>query len=610
MSLRATPARWFEALIPRPSIARAVELLAASGCVQLERERGSVQPLPDYTALAGPLETYRAIRQRYLGYWPAPRFEPTARDALLEKRLKAALEGLQRWVGTGAPLVDRIEALRRERHELQRLADFLALVLDQPGLDLSAVAAAQAPLAGALLVVADHATVPELSEHIIMARAEGGGFGYLLLLGPEPEVRQLVQASGGRETRVLPLPAWLKGAPAAALNDVSQRIAQQDRDIEEAYAALAKLADGMSLARVLGELRRLEWLARHLEGIPVSEYLARVTGWTCADDAAALAAPLHAAGIPAVLNMLPAPRGMYPPTLAQNPAWARPFELFTRLAGTPGRNEADPTPLVAVVAPLMFGYMFGDVGQGAVLLLAGLLLRRRWPALGMLVPGGVMAMLFGVLFGSVFCREDLFAPLWLAPLHEPLTVLAAPLAAGAVLILFGMLLGGLEEQWAGRGRVWLETDAGLVPLYLGMLAMLWVPLAGLALATAGLVWFVAGPALVARAQRHESIGAHAGELPERVLALAVNTLSFVRVGAFAIAHAGLAAAVTTLAQAAGDAALVVMVLGNVVILVLEGLVVSIQTSRLILFEFFVRFVRAEGRPFRALAPPSAGGSAS
>ena len=85
----------------------------------------------------------------------------------------------------------------------------------------------------------------------------------------------------------------------------------------------------------------------------------------------------------------------------------------------------------------------------------------------------------------------------------------------------------------------------------------------------------------------------------------INTLSFARVGAFALAHAGLASAVVALARA-GDSALVgviVLVLGNVLILVVEGLVVSIQTTRLVLFEFFTRFFRPEGREFRPLAAP-------
>lgn len=606
MSLRVRPARWFEAVVPRPSVARAVEILAGAGCVQLERDRVPSSELPDYSAVREPLAAYRALRQRYLGYWPAPEYQPTLKDRLMEARATTALGALQDWVRQAAPIVDHLEAVRHDRHELQRLAEFLALVADRSDLDLAAVATAQPPLAGALLVVPEHAHVPPLSDQVIQVLVEGNRFRYLMALGPAAEIAELAQQLGGREARAVPLPQWLPPSPQEALTRATERLAQLDTDLEHDYARLAKIEGAAALPGVLGELRRIEWLTPYLEGIPVSEYLARITGWTSATTTAELATPLQAAGIPGVVNFLPAPGRLQPPTLPHNPWWARPFELFVNLLGTPGRNEADPTLLVALVAPLLFGYMFADVGQGFVLLVAGLLLRRRVPALGMLLPGGLLAMVFGALFGSVFCREGLIEPLWLLPLESPLPVLAAPLALGAVLIAGGLLLAGVEEQWAGRGRIWLESDAGMIAVYLGVLTALFAPRIGLPVATAGVLWYVAGPALVPRSLRHESIGAHAGELFERVLQLAVNTVSFVRVGAFAIAHAGLAAAVTSLADAtSGFAALLILVVGNLVILVLEGMVVSVQTTRLVLFEFFVRFVRAEGRPFRALIPPSA-----
>ena len=96
-----------------------------------------------------------------------------------------------------------------------------------------------------------------------------------------------------------------------------------------------------------------------------------------------------------------------------------------------------------------------------------------------------------------------------------------------------------------------------------------------------------------------------GELLERTVQILVNTVSFARVGAFALAHAGLSAAVVALAQATGSATgeIAALVVGNVLILVLEGLVVGIQTTRLILFEFFVRFFESRGREFRPLLPP-------
>jgi V/A-type H+-transporting ATPase subunit I len=108
------------------------------------------------------------------------------------------------------------------------------------------------------------------------------------------------------------------------------------------------------------------------------------------------------------------------------------------------------------------------------------------------------------------------------------------------------------------------------------------------------------------ARRLGALAPAAGHVFEQIFQLAVNTLSFTRVGAFALAHAGLSSAIVALAASAGHplAAFLVMLLGNLIVLVLEGLVVSIQTTRLILFEFFIRFLTAQGRPFRPLPPPT------
>jgi V/A-type H+-transporting ATPase subunit I len=138
-------------------------------------------------------------------------------------------------------------------------------------------------------------------------------------------------------------------------------------------------------------------------------------------------------------------------------------------------------------------------------------------------------------------------------------------------------------------------------------------LAGLAapgaawLAVIGALWYVGGHAGIDRTHPLRAAGVAAAELVEQGMRLAVNTLSFARVGAFALAHAGLSQAVLSLAEATPSAAgwWVVLVAGNLLIIALEGLVVSIQTTRLILFEFFIRFLRGEGRPFRPVAPPTA-----
>jgi V/A-type H+-transporting ATPase subunit I len=102
-----------------------------------------------------------------------------------------------------------------------------------------------------------------------------------------------------------------------------------------------------------------------------------------------------------------------------------------------------------------------------------------------------------------------------------------------------------------------------------------------------------------------SLAAAAGTLIESVLQLLLNTVSFVRVGAFALAHAGLSLTFAIMAAAVDSHVFgaLILLLGNLIVIMLEGLVVSIQSTRLILFEFFIRFLRATGRTFRPLAAP-------
>jgi V/A-type H+-transporting ATPase subunit I len=248
--------------------------------------------------------------------------------------------------------------------------------------------------------------------------------------------------------------------------------------------------------------------------------------------------------------------------------------------------------------------MFGDIGQGLVLALAGWLLRHRLPVLRLLVPGGIAAAFFGWVFGSVFGREDLIAPLWLHPIQHPLPVLLVPIIGGAILLAIGLALGALGAWWEHRFEDWLRDDAALLLTFGGSLLAFVTP-AGAWMAAAGVVWAIAA-ALMHKPTTRSAFSA-LGQLLEHTIQVLINTLSFARVGAFALAHAGLASAVIALADATGSALsyALVLVLGNVLILVVEGLVVSIQTTRLVLFEFFTRFFRAEGREFRPLAAPPA-----
>jgi V/A-type H+-transporting ATPase subunit I len=417
-------------------------------------------------------------------------------------------------------------------------------------------------------------------------------------------VAALDQALAARKARSIALPDDLPEDPASVAGSLEAHRAAIAAREQSARAELEAHGREHGLPSALGELALAAWLVAHVPELPVTEHFAWVTGWCSDADDARLKAVLDARGLHYLLRFTPAPEDAVPPSVLRNPAWAQPFEVFGRLMGVPGTREADPSIVLALVAPVMFGYMFGDVVQGLVVAVAGFVLRNRLPALRLLVPGGLMAIVFGFAFGSVFAREDLIAPLWLHPLAEPLTVLGTALGFGVLLIVVGLLLNALQFHWRSESGRWLATDAGILVAYLGLVGTV---LDGRALwaVPAGLAWTLAGSALLADHDRLGALGHAAGEALERMLQLGVNTVSFVRVGAFALAHAGLSTAVVGIAEAAGPAYWPVLLIGNAAIIALEGLVVGIQTTRLILFEFFIRFLTARGRPFEPLTPPPA-----
>jgi hypothetical protein len=92
------------------------------------------------------------------------------------------------------------------------------------------------------------------------------------------------------------------------------------------------------------------------------------------------------------------------------------------LWGTPEAREVDPSGLLALLVPLLFGYMFPDVGHGLLLVLFALLFSKRWPDIRFLLPCGLAAMAFGLLFGDLFGFDDLIPALWLKPLEQPIIV--------------------------------------------------------------------------------------------------------------------------------------------------------------------------------------------
>lgn len=318
-----------------------------------------------------------------------------------------------------------------------------------------------------------------------------------------------------------------------------------------------------------------------------------------------------------------------PPTKLKNLKIARPFEFFVDMYGLPGYGDVDVTSFVAITYTVIFGLMFGDVGQGFVLMLAGFLMwKLKNMALGKaLIPCGISSMIFGFVFGSVFGYEHMLDPVYKAvgmsgkPLEvmESInTVLLIAIGIGVGLVCVAILINiyaCIKRKCFGEAIFSQNGIVGLV-FYMAAACFAFNFMSGTTLianSTLGIILGVGAVLLMIKEipigiiDKHpdwkpESIGdflaQNVFELLEYVLSYASNTVSFLRVGAFVLVHAGMMMVVFSLAGESEN--IFVVILGNILVIALEGLLTGIQVLRLEFYEMFSRFYEGNGRPFNAI----------
>jgi V/A-type H+-transporting ATPase subunit I len=603
MSFRPQQAQWFELLVVRDDLGVALDILARSARVELQSHGETREPilLPDYREM---LDEFDGLKRRYDRFWPRPGANPEDERVEPHAMLEGGLRRVRAWRDTAAASVERLEREHQRLHDLTLLANlFREAGRNLPSLD--GLAGAGPMLAVRLYQLPSQEWPTGLPSTVLTQRLDSADGVFLLAVGLEAAVVELGNELESARARQVAIPATLPASPRAADQAIRTELERTTAEISALSEALEHLHERHSLADAIADIEFVRWYINNVPQLASTENFAWITGWTTDSDEEALLRKLADAGIKGLMRITAPPPGFEPPLVLRNPRWLRQFEAFTRMLGIPAHGQADPTRIVAIASPLMFGYMFGDVGHGAVLLIIGAIFSRRYPALNLLIAGGAASIAFGFLFGSVFALEDVIEPIWLHPMDEPLTLFVVPLIGGAVLLLLGMFLDAIQAWWQQAWKTWWETGAGLVLCYLGLLGA-FLDTRMLFFSLLGATWFVIGHGLVAGEHRIAAAGAGLVELLESMMQLFVNTVSFVRVGAFALAHAGLSMAVVGVAEVATTAFVYVLLLvvGNLLIIGLEGLVAAIQTTRLILFEFFARFMTAEGRPFIPLEPAS------
>ncbi len=554
-------------------------------------------------------------------------------------RLEDSLERIRQTVG---PVVQRFQDVKDRLAVLRRHQDNLRYLLPT-GLDLKELSELGfTHLVPGLVPTENLAKLEEALAHVhhaLLPVAAVGERTVILAASLAKDQQVLDQALKGAFFEIMELPPDAGGTVEEVLASLKDQIVDLEASQADLQAQCDRLKDelGLELSRLRNriDLTRTLLRARVLFGKVDHAYL--ISGWIPAHLVEqlkeALAAEIGDRAVVEVLSPEAVPgvkEGLLKiPILFKNPYLIRPFERLTRAYGTPGYGEVEPTAFLAIGFLVMFGLMFGDVGQGAVLLgLGHLIFRRflRYTDYGIiLMECGISSIFFGLLYGSFFGIEGLLPVIWFSPLKNINYFMKISLMLGLGFISLGLILSFINALRLRKRRLpaaallaalfyWILAALGLRYLITGALVWdFWVSVA------VGVISFVLISLFIIqrlRAEpekpgpRAEGLGLQilegAIEVVDGTVRYVANTISFIRIAAFALAHAGLFIAVFSLAETLGRMKgggilyWLTLALGNVVIILLEGLVVSIQTVRLEYYEFLSKFFHGGGEQFTPL----------
>ena len=602
MGLRPRKAQLFEIFTPRQNTVHALELLARTGAVELDANPDTNASL-EVRALLNAIQAFDQLAAQYRDYLPEHERRPYALNETPDQTAWHATEVLKQWTADLDSLFEPLRKFQAERDSLVLLHEYVTTV-GQTHPDLALLSQPEGFLHKGLYACPQEKSLEGKLAHVFKEVLAGARHRFLILIGLHENAPEIDEAVRDGTCLRVEVPAWLARNSADWPEQIHARLAVIDNDIAALQRAITPLRSYPLLREALADIALLKWYTQQAAALSMDEHYCHITGWTSYKDPAQLNAVLEQQGIEGFARFLATPVTRPAPVKTLDVWWARPFQPFIHMYGTPEANEVDPSAMLVFVVPLLFGYMFPDVGHGLLLILFSTLLYRRWPEGRLLIPCGLSAILFGFVFGDIFSFHDVILPLWIKPLEDPMAVLLAPLFVGAGLIALSLVFAGTQSIWRSEFRIWLLGDGALLAFYLGMLTALLQPL-GFYIAAGALIWYGAGSLILYRINPVHRLGGALGRLLENVFQLGLNTLSFLRVGVFTLAHAAISSAVLMVAESTPNRTgfWIVFVLSNLMAITLEALVVFVQTTRLVFFEFFIRFLHAGGRTFKPLLPP-------
>ncbi len=339
------------------------------------------------------------------------------------------------------------------------------------------------------------------------------------------------------------------------------------------------------------------------------------------------------------------------PTIMKNFILVKPFETLTKMYGTPTYSEIDPTPIIAITFPILFGLMFGDIGHGLVLVISGLIgalvFRKRggdivnfswiiffcgWTSFFV---GFLYGEYFGLheieVFGNVLWHlEPIAIPFINITLYNPLGNIMSVLYFAIIIGVFHINLGWIIQflNYWKQYRKFLALSDSLMKIFLltGGTILIFVygfdiygwmafPYPILLVLIPGLLLLILKPfgklfgiSYLKKESYTSLIGEGSLETFDTVLSVISNVASYLRILALASAHIALLYAINVLVDLIQGEGIVVeiinligLIFGNMIVILLEGLLVFLNTLRLHFYEFFFKFFQGSGVgyiPFR------------
>ena len=485
------------------------------------------------------------------------------------------------------------------------------------------------------------------ASHILVASSKKGRFA----LDAELKNHNFVE---------LEVPADFKGVPESALQGLQEKKLQAEKQLEELNTEKANFAETHreQLEHLLGCFTiavQIEEVTRRLES---TELVYRITGWIPAAETES-----YMKGLDELTEGRIAIRAYEPfevpsvmsgkeqvPVKLEHGKLVKSFERMIFSYGSPVYGAIDPTPFVAVFFTILFGIMFGDFGQGLFFVLFGILMACKVIKVGVwnkfapiFMAIGVSSSIMGLLTGEFFGTESLLEPfaefvtglfgkphapiLHLMPSADPKSiyvmfgVFGVAVAIGFVINTCGLLLNIINNFMRKRYAEALfgkNGIAGAVFFWYVIALVLRIVLTKHAVAAYDVIIIALSLFFAAFAEPFER--AMEGKKPlfengfgtylisslveiiEVISGYLSNTVSFVRVGAFALSHAVLNFTILTLTNMVGGpgsiGGIIVLIAGNALIIVLEGMIVAIQVIRLQYYEFFSKFFHETGKEFK------------